>query len=85
MSQDDRPRLSYHGSRLLSRLSPGIALCGRCDQTQECIDAGGMLFWLEPIGKKAGAASARELIAKGYVVPQKDALFEDGSQTWRAP
>jgi hypothetical protein len=44
-------RLSFHARRLLKRLGPDVVLCGRHEQTQECVDAGGTLFWLEPIGK----------------------------------
>lgn len=74
--------LSYHARMLHARLLRGAKLRAQTATTEEDIAKGGLMFWLDPPGKKCGAAGARELIAKGIVTPLNDGLFADQSQSW---
>lgn len=78
VSQDPE-RLTAPAARALKSLCDG-RLC-RQFVDDERIPAG-VAYWVEPGGKKVAREAAEELIRKGRVSPQGDALFADLAQSY---
>lgn len=85
MSRKEKPKpeLSFHARILAGWLMSGHFLRAQIDNTEEGAANGGMLYWIDPTGKKCGPKSARELIAKGKVEPLEDGLFPGFDQSFR--